>query len=82
MSQRQETDSLGAIGVPAEHYWGAQTQRSIGNFPFGQRMPIEAAIRLRGPLLRKTSNRLGLQLLDMSRMGFCYGLLLEGFKLL
>ncbi|QNG30969.1 DUF565 domain-containing protein [Synechococcus sp. LTW-R] len=45
-------------------------------------LAIEAAIRLRGPLLRKTSNRLGLQLLDMSRMGFCYGLLLEGFKLL
>ena len=40
MTQRQETDSLGAIGVPADHYWGAQTQRSIGNFPFGQRMPL------------------------------------------
>lgn len=40
MSQRQETDSLGVIAVPAEHYWGAQTQRSIGNFPFGQRMPL------------------------------------------
>ncbi len=40
MSQRQETDSFGAIDVPAEHYWGAQTQRSIGNFPFGQRMPL------------------------------------------
>ncbi|MFM7436329.1 MAG: lyase family protein, partial [Vulcanococcus sp.] len=40
MSSRQETDSLGAIAVPAEHYWGAQTQRSITNFPFGQRMPL------------------------------------------
>ena len=40
MSTRQETDSLGAIAVPAEHYWGAQTQRSITNFPFGQRMPL------------------------------------------
>ncbi|MFZ9464469.1 MAG: lyase family protein, partial [Vulcanococcus sp.] len=37
---RQETDSMGAITVPADHYWGAQTQRSIGNFPFGQRMPL------------------------------------------
>ena len=45
-------------------------------------LAIEAAIRLRGPLLRNTRNRLGLQLLDMSRVGFCYGLLLEGFKLL
>ena len=40
MSTRQETDSMGAIAVPAEHYWGAQTQRSINNFPFGQRMPL------------------------------------------
>jgi fumarate hydratase class II len=40
MSTRQETDSMGTIAVPAEHYWGAQTQRSITNFPFGQRMPL------------------------------------------
>jgi len=39
---RTETDSLGAIEVPAAAYWGAQTQRSIENFPFGaqERMPI------------------------------------------
>jgi fumarate hydratase class II len=37
---RQETDSLGTIAVPAEHYWGAQTQRSIHHFPFGQPMPL------------------------------------------
>ena len=37
---RVETDSLGAIAVPSEHYWGAQTQRSIRNFPFGQPMPL------------------------------------------
>ncbi|AOH84437.1 class II fumarate hydratase [Sphingomonas panacis] len=39
---RTETDSLGAIDVPASAYWGAQTQRSIENFPFGaaERMPI------------------------------------------
>jgi fumarate hydratase, class II len=37
---RRETDSFGAIDVPAEAYWGAQTQRSIGNFPIGgERMP-------------------------------------------
>ncbi|MBM5818771.1 MAG: class II fumarate hydratase [Cyanobacteria bacterium K_DeepCast_150m_m2_101] len=40
MSTRTETDSMGAIAVPAAHYWGAQTQRSITNFPFGQRMPL------------------------------------------
>ncbi len=40
---RIETDSFGAIDVPASAYWGAQTQRSIVNFPFGdrERMPIE-----------------------------------------
>ena len=40
---RTETDSIGAIDVPADAYWGAQTQRSIENFPFGatERMPIE-----------------------------------------
>ncbi|EIZ79315.1 fumarate hydratase [Novosphingobium sp. Rr 2-17] len=39
---RTETDSIGAIEVPASAYWGAQTQRSIENFPFGaaERMPI------------------------------------------
>lgn len=42
---RSETDSFGAIDVPADHYWGAQTQRSIGNFRIGEeRMPM--------PLLR------------------------------
>ena len=39
---RTETDSLGAIDVPATAYWGAQTQRSIANFPFppAERMPL------------------------------------------
>jgi fumarate hydratase, class II len=42
-STRTETDSFGPIEVPADSYWGAQTQRSIENFPFGERerMPIE-----------------------------------------
>src|SRR4028119_2503590 len=40
---RTETDSFGPIEVPADAYWAAQTQRSIGNFPFGSRetMPVE-----------------------------------------
>ena len=40
---RIETDSFGPIEVPADAYWGAQTQRSIENFPFGVReqMPVE-----------------------------------------
>jgi fumarate hydratase, class II len=39
---RQESDSMGVIDVPAEHYWGAQTQRSLIHFSIGNdRMPKE-----------------------------------------
>ena len=40
---RTETDSFGPLEVPGDSYWGAQTERSIGNFPFGpaERMPVE-----------------------------------------
>jgi fumarate hydratase, class II len=39
-STRTETDTFGPIEVPAEHYWGAQTQRSLQNFAIGdERMP-------------------------------------------
>ena len=40
---RTESDSFGPIQVPADAYWGAQTERSIENFPFGERerLPIE-----------------------------------------
>ena len=33
---RTETDSMGEIEVPADRYWGAQTQRSLGNFDIGR----------------------------------------------
>src|SRR4051794_3786845 len=39
---RTETDSMGAIEVPADRYWGAQTQRSLHHFSIGDdRMPVE-----------------------------------------
>ena len=39
---RKEVDSLGEIEVPMHKYYGAQTQRSIQNFPIGQeKMPLE-----------------------------------------
>ena len=40
---RTESDSFGPIEVPADAYWGAQTERSIENFPFGPReqLPLE-----------------------------------------
>ncbi len=45
---RVETDSFGPLDVPADKYWGAQTQRSIQNFPIGwERQPV-AIIRALG----------------------------------
>ena len=42
MNYRIEKDTMGEIKVPAEKYWGAQTQRSKQNFEIGgQKMPIE-----------------------------------------
>ncbi len=39
---REERDSIGAMQVPDQRYWGAQTQRSLLNFPIGnERMPQE-----------------------------------------
>ncbi len=39
---RIERDSMGEMKVPAERYWGAQTQRSFENFPIGwEKMPTE-----------------------------------------
>src|SRR5579871_1379232 len=38
---RLETDSFGPIDVPADRYWGAQTERSLRNFRIGgERMPV------------------------------------------
>ena len=39
---RQEFDSIGKVDVPANHYWGAQTQRSLMHFNIGHdKMPLE-----------------------------------------
>ena len=49
MSQtRTETDSFGPLEVPSEKYWGAQTQRSIINFPIGWEKQPVAVIRALG----------------------------------
>jgi fumarate hydratase class II len=47
-STRTETDSFGPLEVPSDKYWGAQTQRSIINFPIGwEKQPI-AIVRALG----------------------------------
>ena len=41
MEYRIEHDSLGEVKAPADHMWGAQTQRSFENFKIGHVMPVE-----------------------------------------
>ena len=45
---RTETDSFGPLEVPADKYWGAQTQRSLGNFKIGGETMPEPMIRALG----------------------------------
>ena len=45
---RTEHDSLGDVQVPSEHLWGAQTQRSLNNFPIG----LELGDRMPGEIIR------------------------------
>ena len=45
---RTETDSFGPLEVPADKYWGAQTQRSIINFPIGWEKQPVAVVRALG----------------------------------
>ena len=51
---RTETDSMGAIEVPNEHYWGAQTQRSLHYFNIGPDRMARPVIRAFG-LLKKAA---------------------------
>ena len=45
---RTETDSFGPLEVPASRYWGAQTQRSLMNFPIGWEQQPVAIVRALG----------------------------------
>ncbi len=65
---RIETDTFGPIEVPADRYWGAQTQRSLENFPIGEeRMPI-ALIRAMAIVKRAAAEtNLELGILDQRR---------------
>jgi len=62
-STRSETDSFGPIDVPAERYWGAQTERSRRNFRIGQDrmpMPIVHALGIVKLASAETNHELGL----------------------
>ena len=59
---RTETDSFGPLEVPAEKYWGAQTQRSLGNFKISEETMPLALIRALGIVklaAAKTNMKLG-----------------------
>src|SRR5207247_7670119 len=67
-STRMETDSFGPIEVPADRYWGAQTERSRQNFRIGQDrmpMPIIRALGVVKLAAAETNRELGL--LDQRR---------------
>ncbi|MSP44492.1 MAG: class II fumarate hydratase [Xanthobacteraceae bacterium] len=67
---RTETDTFGPIEVPADRYWGAQTQRSIENFRIGtERMP-RPLIRALAIVKRAAAEvNLALKLIDARRAG-------------
>ena len=68
--ERQESDSMGSIGVPADHYWGAQTQRSLLHFSIGNdRMPKEVYhaygyVKKAAAVVNETEGRLDKKLAD------------------
>ena len=69
-STRTETDSFGPIDVPADRYWGAQTERSRQNFRIGHDrmpMPIIRALAIVKLAAAETNRDLGL--LDQRRAG-------------
>lgn len=70
ISSRIETDSFGPIEVPADRYWGAQTQRSRLNFRIGNdRMPIAIVHALGIVKLASAETNRELGLLDARRAG-------------
>jgi len=54
MKTRSETDSMGAIEVPADHYYGAQTARSLIHFNIGHDVMPRELIRAMG-ILKKAA---------------------------
>jgi fumarate hydratase class II len=49
-NMREESDSMGTIEVPADHYWGAQTERSLHHFAIGREIMPLAVIQAFGVL--------------------------------
>jgi len=63
---RTETDSFGPIDVPSDKYWGAQTQRSIKNFPIGwEKQPI-AIVRSLG-IIKKACAQANIEMENLDK---------------
>ena len=63
---RTETDSFGPLKVPADKYWGAQTQRSLMNFPIGwERQPV-ALVRALG-VIKQACAQVNMQNGDLNK---------------
>ncbi len=65
---RTETDSFGPIEVPADRYWGAQTQRSLGNFKIGWEKQPQSVVRALGVIKRAAAEtNMALGILDAAK---------------
>jgi fumarate hydratase, class II len=68
---RDETDSMGSVEVPADRYWGAQTQRSLHHFAIGDdRMPVDivrafGALKKASALVNRELGRLPAEKADL-----------------
>ncbi|MBP7001827.1 class II fumarate hydratase [Amaricoccus sp.] len=61
---RTETDSFGPLEVPSDRYWGAQTQRSIQNFPIGwEHQPV--AMRRALGVIKQAAAEVNMELGDL-----------------
>ena len=94
MNYRIEHDSMGEVQVPADRYWGAQTQRSRENFPIGvgiETMPQEiiqafgilkrAAAKANRALLPEKMTEDKLTVIDQASSEVASGTLMEHFPL-
>ena len=94
MNYRIEHDSMGEVQVPADRYWGAQTQRSRDNFPIGvgiETMPKEiiqafgilkrAAAKANRALLPEKMTEDKLTVIDQAASEVASGTLMEHFPL-
>lgn len=94
MNYRTEHDSMGEVQVPADRYWGAQTQRSRENFPIGvgiETMPKEiiqafgilkqAAAKANRALLPEKMTEEKLKVIDQAASEVASGTLMEHFPL-